>query len=165
MAAICAWRSSSDCSSLIASSRFLITSSFCRQMSSNDDSCEWMKTRLAVSKVFVSVQIWNTEIIVRWSSRSCKQNYQKQIKYTVVYFLLYTGLLFCKHLLPTPTLHCPLHTQAIHKHQPYAIIPSVLSLLLFYHFSGIRFSLVDRRYSFRSVSSLLLVSEGLYGAL
>lgn len=52
-----------------------------------------------------------------------------------------------------------------HKHQPYEIIPSVLSLLLLNHFSVIRFSLADRRYSFRIVSSLPLVSAGLYGAL
>ena len=45
MAAICSCRSSSDCSSLIATSRFFITSSFCRQISSNDDSCKRVKRR------------------------------------------------------------------------------------------------------------------------
>ena len=62
--------------------------------------------------------------------------------------------------------HPPTHPSLPgHKHQPYEIIPSVLSLLLLNHFSVIHFSLADRRYSFRIVSSLPLVSAGLYGAL
>lgn len=155
MAAIWAWRSSSDCSSLTASSRFLITSSFCRQTSSNDDSCKRVKRKLVINKnITVSVFLRCTNL-QNW-------NYCK-----IPVKSLYIDLLSSKQL-PLPVLHSALHTHPslpIHKHQPYAIIPSVLSPLLLSHFSAIHFSLADHRYSFHIVSSLPLVSGRLYGAL
>lgn len=109
------------------------------------------------------METWKTEIIASTLSR---KRISKQERYSgqpsrlyIIFFMVHT---------PTPT-HFPHHLHypplPTANHQPYATIPFVLSLLLSSHFSRIRFSLVDRWYTFRIALFLLLVSEGLYGAL